>query len=149
MFDRRIRKKRTEEIKMGDGSPLLGEGGRGLSEGDDYLSRLIKFIPAEIIAAYLTLENTILGAKEVIPNHEYIFWVVFVILIIFVPIYVAKFSKVDNRWHLFISTCCFVVWSFSIGGPFSMYEWYNEIYGAILLPLFTLGTAFFIPDSEL
>ena len=36
------------------------------------------------------------------------------------------------------STVAFAIWALAIGGPFGQYDWYSPIYGAVLLPLYTL-----------
>jgi hypothetical protein len=52
-----------------------------------------------------------------------------------------KITKVGDLLQLGISTIAFVVWVFALGGPFATVSWYQPIYGALLLPIFT----FFVP----
>jgi hypothetical protein len=49
------------------------------SETDTYLTRLLKYVPAEVIALYLTLDAIIRSSQEI---HLFIYWFVFVFGII-------------------------------------------------------------------
>ena len=106
---------------------------------DDYKERILKFIPAEVVTLYLLVYGLAKATEDEIP-FEVISWVLFAVGIIGTILYLWRIGKVD--WlQILISTIAFVVWVFALGGPFLQLPWYNSIYGALLLPIYT----FFIP----
>ncbi len=107
---------------------------------DDYLTKLIKYIPSEIIALYITLFGIATTAKTEIP-FELITWLIFLIGVIGTLLYLWRIAKVTNWLQLSISTISFVIWAFALGGPFANLSWYHPVYGALILPVYT----FFIP----
>ena len=78
-------------------------------EGDDYRSRILKLIPAEIIAAYLTLKGLIESAASSPTVKETIYWFVFLVLLILTPVFYKKVTKVVSGKQLLITTSAFVV----------------------------------------
>jgi len=107
---------------------------------DDYQSRLLKYIPAEVIAVYLRLDSVIRSAKDQIPSQLWL-WIIFAVLLVGTPLYLWRVSKVAKKGQLIISTIAFAVWVFALGGAFGSQGWYHPVYGALLLPLYT----FFVP----
>jgi hypothetical protein len=107
-------------------------------KADDYLTRLLKYIPAETVAIWTVLSGIVVGAGSAIAI-ESIMWLIFIVIAILTPLYLWRVAKVTNGLQIAISTVAFVVWVFALGGPFALYTWYNPIYGAILLPIVTFA----------
>ena len=107
-------------------------------EPDKYTSRLLKYIPAEVIALYLTLD-ALIRTSEQLPISVY--WIVFVVCLVLTYFYLHRVEKVDKNIQLLISVVAFCVWVFAIGGPFVYLNWYQPIYGGLLLPTYTLLVA--------
>jgi len=107
---------------------------------DEYLSKVLKLIPAEVVSLYIALAGIIVVGGQAV-NGEALFWFIFVVCLIGTPLYLMKITKVGDLLQLGISTIAFVVWVFALGGPFATLTWYQPIYGALLLPIFT----FFVP----
>ena len=107
---------------------------------DGYFDRLFKYIPAELVAGYIF----VLGVVKQLTNAGEIMvfqWSLFVIFCILTPLYLWRVQKVQKIQQHIISLLSFIVWVFALGGPFALSEWYNPVYGAILLPVFTLIVA--------
>lgn len=107
---------------------------------DGYFDRLFKYIPAELVAGYIF----VLGVVKQLTNAGEIRvfqWALFVIFCTLTPLYLWRVQKVQKIQQHIISLLSFVVWVFALGGPFALSEWYNSVYGAILLPVFTLIVA--------
>ena len=115
------------------------------SDADDYSTRLLKYVPAEVIAVYLTLEGIIRATGT--PQAG-LFWGVFIILLILTPLYLWRVTKVTKWAQLSLSTLSFAIWVFTLGGPFVLLSWYQPIHGAILLPLYTFAVPIFEPERE-
>jgi len=103
---------------------------------DDYGARLLKYIPAEIVAVYLTLDRIANSATGQLPIEPTL-WTVFLILVIATPLFLWRVTNVRKGSQLAISTASFAVWVFAMGGPFYYLAWYRPIEGAITLPLYT------------
>jgi|LakMenE01Jun11ns_1017448.scaffolds.fasta_scaffold9929177_2 hypothetical protein len=112
---------------------------------DDYTERLIKYIPSEAIALYLTLDPLVrpsLGSSA--TGNEGIHWLIFIACACLTWFYLYRVLNVRKHVQLMISVGAFLVWVFAIGGPFVYLGWYKPLYGGIILPLYTA----FIPTVE-
>ncbi len=110
---------------------------------DTYLDKLIKFIPGDLVAAYIGLDGLMREASVNAP--DFLYWVIFGALLVLTPLYVFYRPTTDasvesRRFHMIAATIAFVVWVFALGGPFAV-TWpdlYRPIYGSVLLVLTTL-----------
>ncbi len=118
----------------------LPEAEREKVKPDDYLTKILKYIPAEVVALYVTLYNIAYAARADIP-FTLIVWIIFGIGIIGTVLYLLRVAKVNDWSQITVSTIAFVVWVFALGGPFSHCAWYQPAYGALILPIYT----FFMP----
>jgi hypothetical protein len=113
---------------------------------DSYNTRILKYIPAEVVAVYIGIQGAINQADPSGPNAT-LLWIAFGILLILTPVYLWRVTHVTKTVQLVITTISFAVWVFSLGGPFAFLPWYHVIYGAVLLPLFTFAAGIIIPRS--
>jgi hypothetical protein len=111
-------------------------------KSDSYSDRLLKYIPPEVIALYLTLVGIVSASANNDTNA--LRWGVLGFCLVGTPLYLWRVAKVRKALQLIISTVGFAVWAFSLGQPFSSYGWYQPIYSALLLPAYT----FLIPIVE-
>lgn len=107
---------------------------------DTYSDRLFKYIPAELVAGYIFALGMIRKLTETGETRA-LQWGLFAIFLILTPLYLCRVQKVMKISQLIISTVSFAVWVFALGGPFSLCSWYDPVYGAVLLPVFTLTVA--------
>jgi hypothetical protein len=132
------------DVQKKSSCQVLGAGGKAgvlaagieadaAKEPDKYMSRLIKYIPGEIIALYIYLETVVRS----LPQNEALYWSVFTFCFLATPLYLWRKEKVSKKLQLLISTISFFVWVFAVGGPFASLTWYNAIYGVIGLPVYT------------
>ena len=108
---------------------------------DTYRSRILKYIPAEVIALYVTLDALIRSSAK---DHVGLQWIIFGFCIIAVILYLWRVQKVSKWKQILISSVSFFVWIFAIGGPFVNLSMYDPLHGGILLPVYT----FLIPILE-
>lgn len=125
--------------------------------GDSYLTRLIKYIPAEIIAVYVLVEGFIgaahpggggnsTGQFKLDPTQQFL---VFGAFLIATPIYTAIATKM--AWaQVIISIVSFAAWAFALGGPFlNLSSYQNEPFiAAIVLPVVVLLAGFVVPKPQ-
>jgi hypothetical protein len=74
-------------------------------------------------------------------------WITFGLLLVLTPVYLWRVSHVTKTVQLVIATISFAVWVFSLGGPFAFFPWYQPIYGAVLLPLYTFAVGIIVPNG--
>lgn len=109
---------------------------------DKYKDRLLKYIPAEVIALYITL-NGILRSATNDPTfpEQLVAWIIFGVGLFGTWLYLWRVSKVSKTWQYVISIGAFAVWVFALGGPFVYLAWYRPVYGALFLPTYTFLVA--------
>ena len=107
---------------------------------DTYFDRVIKYIPADIVAAWVAVTGAVKSATNV--PKDVILWVAFGLGI---PLTAAwTYRQTQEPGHaalpvqVAISTGAFIVWVFALGEPFSYAAWYNPVYGSLLIILYTL-----------
>ena len=110
-------------------------------EFDGYVDRLFKYIPAEVVAAYVAVNGAADGLSS---GQEIVQWAIFAFMTVATWLYLARVQRVTKRKQLIISTVGFMVWAFFLGGPFEARVVDHETYGRILLPLYV----FVIPIVE-
>ena len=116
---------------------------RGVNAGDNYLSRVLKHIPSEIVMAYVAIDGVLRttyspGAPRDREMLLKLLWIVFGALTVLTPLWLWRVMRVRRLEQLFVSTLSVPVWLFALGGPFALQEWYEPAFGAIVLPLYTL-----------
>ena len=116
---------------------------RTVKSADDYMSRLLKHIPSEIVMAYIAIDGVLRTSYN--PNVWSerqtllrLLWIVLAILTVITPLWLWRVMRVRRPGQLFISTLSVPVWLFALGGPFALLDWYEPAFGAIVLPLYTL-----------
>jgi hypothetical protein len=118
----------------------------GSSDTSEYLERVAKYIPGEILAAYLSINGIIKSVdaskEELLP---YAAWGAFVICLVFTPIYLSTMARPGQpkKMHMLISTIAFIVWAYALGGVFDLAGFYKPWLSSMILVVFTLvsGTA--------
>ncbi len=112
---------------------------------DDYGTRVLKYIPAEVVTVYIAVQAVIAQSGSV-EGSGTLLWIAFGFLLALTPVYLWRVMHVTKPLQLVISTLSFAVWVFSLGGPFVSFTWYQPLYGAILLPLYTFAVGIIIPE---
>lgn len=110
------------------------------SKIDDYFSKLLKYIPTEIVGGWIAITGLIKSASG-IPTTV-ILWILFIIFIVITAAYILRQTSEPKKppavKQTTISTLAFVVWVFALGEPFSSLSFYNPVYGSMLLILYNL-----------
>lgn len=114
-------------------------GETGTQQVDVYLEKLLKLIPAESVAVYMTLDGVLRSAVEGDQLRIWL-WIVFAVVLVGNVFYLRR-TNVKAPLQYVIMELAFVVWVISLGGPFSLYEWYQPFIGSITLVLFTFVVA--------
>ncbi len=112
---------------------------RSINSGDSYLSRLLKYIPTEIVMVFVSVEGVLRSSFADHPAYlEMGLWILAGTLTFLTPLWLWRVMRVKSFRHLFLSTISMVLWMFAIGGPFTFFDWYNQSLGSVVLPIYTL-----------
>jgi hypothetical protein len=122
--------------------PGLGIAPGGPEQGfKDYLDRLLKMVPGEVIGLYLV-------GSGLIPKEQTAALVVWSILCAAGVVVVRAFGTANPSqkqgpvWiQVVISTIAFVIWLYSMGGPFVTFGIHVPFIGSLLV----LAWSFFVP----
>jgi hypothetical protein len=129
---------------------------REVNTTQPYSDKLVKLIPSEIIGAYMVLSN-ILGytagnmqaSARPYPVSEsdlkpILLQIVFFVLLILTPVYLKKISGVNNVTQLIVTTLSFIIWVYTLGGPFIVWGLYYSIVGSVVLVLWSVIIPLFV-----
>lgn len=107
---------------------------------DDYFSKLLKYIPTEIVGGWIAITGLIKSATGIPTNS--ILWILLVIFTVITAAYIFQQTSEPKKppavKQTIISTMAFVVWVFALGEPFNSLSFYSPVYGSILLILYNL-----------
>ncbi len=119
---------------------------RQIKQENNYQSRLLKLIPSEIIAAYLVIAGFIPDGYE---HSKLLLTVITAVLLVLIPFYLIRFQAVKGAFQIVFTSFSFIVWVYSMGGPFVYYGIHEAVFGSALLVLWTLLVPFVIkPEKE-
>jgi hypothetical protein len=128
----------AREIKSAKEIALQNESGTP----NPYKERLVKLIPSEIVAAYLTLSGLIIGSSTNNPGekNELALWIIIGILLVITPFYLKKISGVNKTEQILFSTIGFFIWALATCSPYDekILELPFDIVISIVLILYTL-----------
>ena len=109
---------------------------------DDYLGRLLKYIPAELVGLYLAARGVV---PETTPDLNTTLWIIALVTWILVPIYLYVVTSRGGQkplfWQITLGTIAFPVWVFSIGGHHvTSIAWYasHQFVGSLVLMFVTV-----------
>jgi hypothetical protein len=122
------------------GAPT-GPGGVPIPTEDDYLTKLVKYVPIEVVGAYLFIAGVIDG--NVTKPGDLAAWLGYTLIGfgLLVALYDWRVLQVARPLQIVVSVIGFGVYVFSLGGWFATTTWYHSWYAAIALPLFALLVA--------
>jgi hypothetical protein len=120
-------------------SQLQASGGSGRM--DTYFDKVIKYIPADIVAAWVAVTGIINGASTRVSKGM-LLWLAFIVGIALTALWTWRQTEKPGqpiaKTQIAVSTGAFGVWVFALGGPFAALSWYDPVFGSLLLILYTL-----------
>lgn len=112
----------------------------------DYLGKVARLIPSEVIAGYLTMIGFV-GSIKNLQTQIIIAWVIFAMGLILTPLYLNKVADADKpkRNHLILSTIAFLVWAYVTTGKQLLAtispDIFDQAVSSIVLVAFSLVSA--------
>jgi hypothetical protein len=110
----------------------------GAISEDSYLAKLVRYIPGEIVGAYLALFNAAKAADQLVVLG----WIVGILLVL-TPLWILSATRDSQKpipyFQAFAAMFAFLVWLFAIPEtPFSTLPGFNPFYGFVALVLSTM-----------
>ncbi|HJU74140.1 MAG TPA: hypothetical protein VJ717_10360 [Gemmatimonadaceae bacterium] len=123
----------------------LQDTGPAANQIDDFADRILKYIPAEIVAAWVALTGLLTGLAVMA------LWIIFVIVAVLTFFYMKRQTDLPGKppatTQNSIGVLSFIVWAFALhSGPFGSLT-YPAAYGSIALILYTLAIGLVVPKE--
>jgi hypothetical protein len=116
---------------------------------DTYFDKVVKYIPADIVAAWLAATGAIAEASD--APAKALLWAVFGFLLALTPLWTLRQTHEPGKpravTQAAIATGSFAVWVFAVGGPFARYDVYRPLYGTLVLIAYTFVVALVNPPE--
>ncbi|MFL5386284.1 MAG: hypothetical protein ACJ8GN_27520 [Longimicrobiaceae bacterium] len=132
-------------IPAGVGRFRSGEG--KAADVKEYFDRVAKYVPAEVIAAYISAS----GVATAASNPRTLAYLTFFVCLICTPLYITRFTETRKEaWtNGGMATIAFVVWAYATGGGLFQYlDWYDPPTASVILVLFTLVSGLAAPITK-
>lgn len=107
---------------------------------DDYLTKLLKYVPPEVIGAYIFLVGIITSNADKGTLHWWLAALLVVMLVVTV-VYDIRVLNIVRPAQIVMSVIGLAVYAFALGGWFATMAWYQPWYGSIALVVFGLLVA--------
>ena len=116
---------------------------RTVNDADNYMSRLLKYIPSEIVMAYVAIDGVLSTCynPDVWADRQMLsmlLWIVTGCLTVLTPLWLLRVMRVERFSQLLVATISVPIWLFALGGPFIYLDWYEPAFGSIVLVFYTL-----------
>lgn len=134
------------------GAAQAAPGGVAVPTEDDYLTKLLKYVPVEVLGAYLVMAGVI--NANVTSKHDHGIWLgglLIGVLVLTIP-YDRQVLNIVRWSQVGMSVVGMAVYVFALGGWFATTTWYHQWYASILVPVFGLVIAILklppLPDDK-
>ena len=116
-------------------------GGVAVPTEDDYLTKLLKYVPLEVLGAYLFIAGVI--DSNVTKPHDHAWWLggLLIAILLLTVVYDIRVLSVVRPAQIAMSVVGLAIYVFATGGWFATTTWYEHWYAALALPLFGLLVA--------
>jgi len=121
--------------------PPPAPGGVTVPSADDYLTKLVKYVPLEVLGAYLFMAGVI--DSNVSDDRAHAWWLggLLIGMLIITALYDWQVLNVVRRSQIVVSVLGLAVYVFAVGGWFATTTWYHQWYASLALPVFGLLVA--------
>ncbi len=135
---------------------------------DSFAARVVKYIPADVVAAWVTLSSIVISQTAASPQTggpastasaapvpDYpVLWGLFVVFLILTALWTWKTTQEPNaptaKTQIIVSTVSFAVWVFGLGGPFTSLDIVKSrpYLGGVALLVWTLIAGLIVPPKS-
>ncbi len=133
---------------------MISGRGKAAAQGprdpdSDYTTRLLKYLPAEVVVFYLAATSILNGVENTDPLKRPVGWALVGIGCVASPVSLFLLGKPrGSAWvNVAIATVSFPIWAFALGGPFATLPWYEPWLGGMLILVFTFAVGLYRPTE--
>jgi len=123
----------------------MSEGVVALPPLDSYYDRLFKYIPADVVAGWITAKGIIASTPG--DSKDNIYWICFIAGVILNILWTYKLTSIKGHkpaWlQIMIATVAFIVWVVVTGEPFDI----EPYIGSLILVAYTLAAGLIVPKE--
>ena len=121
------------------------------SEVDTYFDRVVKYIPADVVGAWVAANGVVRSANPR-PGSATL-WIMFVgglaLCSGWTYVQTARTNKSVAPLQTLISVGAFVIWVYALGGPFPDWlGWYKPVTASLLLIGYSAAVSFVDPNPK-
>ena len=124
---------------------------QGSAQVDTYFDKVIKYIPADVVAAWTVVTSLVTSAADQIPKAT-ILWLAYAFGILMTGLWTWKQTQEKNKppakTQIVIAAIAFAIWAAALGGPFDFWPAYERLYGSLLLIAYTLAIGLVTPPES-
>lgn len=114
-------------------------GGVKAPTQDDYLTKLLKYVPAEVLGTYIFI-GAVLDANVINQSdHARLLLLLLVLTLAIGVLYNRLVLKVVRFTQMIMSAFGLAIYIFTVGGWFATTTWYHPWFASIALPLYSLA----------
>ncbi len=131
-------------VPAGAGRLRSGESAKDIKE---YFDRVAKYVPAEVVAAYISAS----GVATLARNPGTLFFLIFAACVLCTPLYITRFTSTRKEaWtNSLMAIAAFIVWAYASGGGLVKHlDWYDAPTASVILVLFTLVSGAVAPVTK-
>ena len=103
---------------------------------DSYFDKIVKYIPADVVGAWLAATGLIDSSADGHKQHV-LLWIVFLVGLPLSAAWTLKRTHEPGKplavTQTVVATLSFAIWVFATGGPFATLSWYDSLYGGLIL----------------
>jgi hypothetical protein len=113
-------------------------GGQPPNAAKDYLEKVAKLIPSEVLAVYLGLIGWVPAVRFAV-SKTWLYAGVFLVCLVLTPLYLSAMADKNKpkRIHLIVSTIAFPIWAYSVSGGSVIPRAYDPAVAGMLTLIFT------------
>ncbi len=137
----------VEERVFLAGTGRLRSGDGLATDVKEYFDRVAKYVPAEIVAIYISANS----AATLARNPDILFILIFIACFVCTPFYITRFTNTKKEaWtNSVMGVVAFVVWAYATGvGIFKYLDWYDAPTASVIMLLFTLFSGLVLPITK-
>jgi hypothetical protein len=133
-------------------SPVALTAGESATTGPDSTSeRVLKYIPAEVVAFYVAAIGIVDTVADDNKSKSAAYVIIFLVGMGAAPAYVWKLAGVGQpkRFQMFWAALAFAIWGYTLGGPFKLIDGLHQPWiGSLLLLTVTLVAGLFSVPAQ-
>jgi hypothetical protein len=123
----------------------------GAAQVDTYFDKVIKYIPADVVAAWTVVTSLVASGGDDFPQAT-VLWIAYAFGIVMTALWTwrqtQERNKLPAKTQIAIAAVAFAIWVAALGGPFEFWPLYQRLYGSLLLIAYTLTVGLITPPEN-